>query len=85
MVSFLVLVGGGVAFKRKVYLCLFAFKKKGLFGNSPDVQWLGLCTSTAGGMGSIPGQGTKIPHATLCSQRKKKKKIYLCLPIVNKY
>ena len=27
------------------------------------VQWLRLCASTAGGMGLIPGQGTKIPHA----------------------
>ena len=27
------------------------------------VQWLRLCTSTAGGTGSIPGLGTKIPHA----------------------
>ena len=27
------------------------------------VQWLRLCTSTAGGMGSIPGWGTKIPQA----------------------
>ena len=26
------------------------------------VQWLRLCTSTAGGEGLIPGQGTKIPH-----------------------
>ena len=34
------------------------------------VQWVGLHTSTAGGTGSIPGQGTKIPHA---SQTKKKK------------
>ena len=25
------------------------------------VQWLGLCASTAGGMGSVPGQGTRIP------------------------
>ena len=25
------------------------------------VQWLGLCTSAAGGMGSIAGGGTKIP------------------------
>ena len=30
------------------------------------VQWLRLCTSTAGGMGSIPGQGTKIPHTQKC-------------------
>ena len=27
------------------------------------VQWLGPCASIAGGIGSIPGQGTKIPHA----------------------
>ena len=27
------------------------------------VQWLSLCASNAGGAGSIPGQGTKIPHA----------------------
>ena len=30
--------------------------------------------STAGGAGSIPGQGTKIPHAVCCSQKEKKKK-----------
>ena len=34
-------------------------KDEGL-GNSLAVQWLGLCTFTAGGMDSIPGQGTKI-------------------------
>ena len=27
------------------------------------IQWLGVCTSTTGGTGSIPGLGTKIPHA----------------------
>ena len=50
----------------KVYeICIFwrAFKKKFL-GNSLAVQWLGLCASTAGGKGSIPSGGTKIPHAT---------------------
>ena len=36
------------------------------------VQWLKLCTSTAGRAGSIPGPGTKIPHAGRCSQKKKK-------------
>ena len=36
------------------------------------VQWLRLCTSTAGGMGSIPGQGTKTPHAVQKDQKKKK-------------
>ena len=34
------------------------------------VQWLRLHTSTAGGTGSIPGWGTKIPHAERCSQNK---------------
>ena len=33
------------------------------FGNSLAVQWLGLCASTAGGLGSIPGGGTEILHA----------------------
>ena len=42
--------------------------------NSLAVQWLGLCASTAVGMGSLPGQGTKIPQATWHSQKKKKKK-----------
>ena len=37
------------------------------------VQWLGLCPSTAGGTGSIPGWGTKIPHAARCSQKTKPK------------
>ena len=32
-------------------------------GNSLTVQWLGLRASIAGGTGSIPGQGTKIPQA----------------------
>ena len=31
-------------------------------GTSLEVQWLRVCTSNAGGMGLIPGQGTKIPH-----------------------
>ena len=29
--------------------------------------------SSAGGMGSIPGWGTKIPHASQCGQKKGKK------------
>ena len=32
------------------------------------VQWLKLHTLTAGCMGSIPGQGTKIPHPTRCDE-----------------
>ena len=36
------------------------------------VQWLRFSASTAGGTSSIPGRGTKIPHAAQCSQKKKK-------------
>ena len=35
------------------------------------VQWLRLCAPIAGGPGSIPGQGTKIPHATWLGQKQK--------------
>ena len=35
------------------------------------VLLLRLCASTAGGPGSIPGQETKIPHATQQGQEKK--------------
>ena len=42
-------------------------------GTSLAVQWLGLCASTAGGAGSIPGWGTKIPHAVWYGQNKKEK------------
>ena len=38
------------------------------------VQWLGRCASTAGGMGLIPGEGTKILHATWSGQKKEKKR-----------
>ena len=37
------------------------------------VQWLGLCTFTAKGVGSITGRGTKIPQAT-----KKQRKAHSC-------
>ena len=42
-------------------------------GTSLVVQWLRLHASTAVGAGSIPGQGTKIPHATQHGQTKKEK------------
>ena len=42
------------------------------------VQWLRLCAPNAGGMGSIPGRGTKILHsaarATPTLPQKKKEK-----------
>ena len=34
------------------------------------VQWLGLHAFTKSGTGSIPGQGTEIPHTTWRSQKK---------------
>ena len=53
--------------------------KKVHCGTSLVVQWLRLCTSTAGSLGLIPGQGTKIPHAMQCQKRGKKKKRLLHL------
>ena len=35
------------------------------------VCWLGLCTVTAKGPGSVPGRETKIPQAMWYSQKKK--------------
>ena len=37
-------------------------------GSSLVAQWSGLHASTAGGTGSIPGQGTKTPQAVQHSQ-----------------
>ena len=42
-----------------------------IVGTSLVFQWLQFHASTAGGMGSIPGQGTEIPHATWCNQKLK--------------
>ena len=36
------------------------------------VQWLRLCAANAGGAGSIPGQGIKIPDAEQLDQKIKK-------------
>ena len=33
------------------------------------VQWLEVCTSTAGGIDSLSGQGTKIPQTTRHDQK----------------
>ena len=45
-------------------------------GTSLAVQWLGLCASTAGGPGLIPGRATKIQQAVQRGQKigEKKKK-----------
>jgi len=49
-----------------------------IWGMSLVLQWLRLCTANAGGVGSIPGLGTKIPHAMWNGQKikLKKKSIY---------
>ena len=44
-------------------------------GNSPVVQWLGFHAFTAKGLGSVPGQWTKIPQPTSGATGEKKKKI----------
>ena len=48
-------------------------KKKCPTENFLAVQWLGLHASSAGGIGSIPGRGSKILHAAWFGQKKKKK------------
>ena len=45
------------------FCCIPAPLKLLALGASLAVQWLRLCASTAGGMGSIPGPGTKISFA----------------------
>ena len=40
-----------------------------VIGISLVVQWLGRQASAPRGMGSVPGQGPKIPHAMQCGQR----------------
>ena len=53
-----------------------------ILGDFPSGQWLRLQASTAGGVGSIPGQGTKIPHDTWLSQKKKKKNRHAFQPLM---
>ena len=47
---------------------------KNTWGTYPMVQWLRLHASTAGGVGLIFNQETKIWHAVWCNQKVKKKK-----------
>ena len=42
-------------------------------GNSLAVQWLGLHTFIAEGLGSIPSRGTKIPQTEWHGKKKKEK------------
>ena len=47
------------------------------------VLWLRLHASSAAGVGSIPGQGTKIPHAMQHSQKRKKEIAFGSGPVVH--
>ena len=49
-------------------------KRMGAGWNSMEVQWLILWASKAGAVGSIPGQGTKIPYSLQPKKSKKKNK-----------
>ena len=49
---------------------ILSIKYKGKIWTPLVVQQLRLCASTAEGMGSSPGQGTKIPRATSPSPKK---------------
>ena len=40
-------------------------------GTSLAIHWLRFCVSNEGGMNSVPGQGTKISHATRREKNKK--------------
>ena len=44
-------------------------------GNSLVLQWLGLCALTPKSLGSVSGQGTKIPQATFGATTKHQKKM----------
>ena len=52
----------------------FSLKKKDILGLPWQSKWLNFCTSTAGGAGSIPGLGTRIPNASQQGHNRKKKK-----------
>ena len=52
-----------------------------MLGNSLVVQWLGLGTFTALGLGSISCRGTRIPKATWRSKKKQKKNLRCLLPL----
>ena len=54
-------------------MCRAICYKVNTLGASLAVQQLKLCASTAGGAGSIPGQGTKFLRAVAKKFKKKKK------------
>ena len=55
-----------------IILCVNYNSVRKRTGTSLMVQGFRLCVSTIGGVGSIPGQGTKIPQASRHRQKKEK-------------
>ena len=53
---------------------IFGTIKKVKRGNSLAILWVGLCISTAGGMGLTHSQGAKIPQAARHGQKKRKER-----------
>ena len=66
--------GMGLPFPKHVwnYSLGIWWEVEALRGTSLVVQWLRLCTSRTGGVGSIPGWTAKIPNAKQHSPKKKK-------------
>lgn len=48
---------------------------------SLEVQWLRLCASAVVGAGSVPGRGTRMPHALRPGQKKGKSESSFHLPL----
>ena len=69
---------GGMIWENGIETCIISYMKQkkkkdeDFLGTSLAVQWLRLHASNARGVGSIPGQGTKCPHAAA----KKKKNMH---------
>ena len=55
-----------------VYLFIFSIKKMQVGNSLVVVQWLGLCASTVGGIGLIPGKATNIPPGSMAKKKEKK-------------
>ena len=62
MFHMFILCVGYILYKLKKLSISIKLLKKTTDENSVTFQWLRFNASTAGGTGSIPGQGTKISH-----------------------
>ena len=61
------------------------YSKVFVLGFPPVVQWLKFLASNARTMGSIPDQGTKIPHATRHGKKKEKEIKSICVEVSMTY